>query len=297
MKLESAAVAVVRARVEAGDAVVARRVERVEPGGRPPTATFDLPLLKRYGGELARIVVTVRTEGGAAFDLEGIDLAVLFPPGSGEEWAMDDPGFAAAMCRTLNDARAEYASHAPDRLKLVAKLPMIEPSLAAEELERCVTQHGFVGMVTATHIREKNLDDPSFDRVWATAERLGVAVCTHGGGQAPGQTPFAIDRYDTRLGIHALVLVLVMTTPAHREGRKARLFALLEPRMTRVALHVGAKMDLVVELQGVVRVAGVTTDQVGAANHESEREGDSHCLPPRRLHGAQNLHVRAKRID
>jgi len=137
-------------------------------------------------------------------DLEGIDVAVLFPPGSGEEWAMDDPEFAAALCTTLNDARAEYASYAPDRLKLVAKLPMIDPARAVEELERCVSEHGFVGMVTATHIREKNLDDPSFDVLWATAQRLGVAVCTHGGGQAPGQTPFAIDRFDTRLGIHAL---------------------------------------------------------------------------------------------
>jgi len=137
-------------------------------------------------------------------DLEGIDVAVLFPPGSGEEWAMDDPAFAGALCATLNDARAEYASYAPDRLKLVAKLPMIEPTLAAEELERCVSQHGFVGMVTATHVREKNLDHASFDVVWDTAQRLGVAVCTHGGGQAPGQTPFAIDRFDSRLGIHAL---------------------------------------------------------------------------------------------
>lgn len=137
-------------------------------------------------------------------DLEGIDVAVLFPPGSGEEWAMLDPAFAAALCSTLNDARAEYASHAPDRLKLVAKLPMIEPSRAAEELERCVTEHGFVGMVTATHIREKNLDDPGFDVVWRTAERLGVAVCTHGGGQAPGQIPFGIERFDTRLGVHSI---------------------------------------------------------------------------------------------
>jgi predicted TIM-barrel fold metal-dependent hydrolase len=137
-------------------------------------------------------------------DLEGIDLAILFPPGSGEEWAMDDPAFAGALCSTLNDARAEYASLAPDRLKLVAKLPMIEPKMAAEELERCVSEHGFVGMVTATHIREKNLDHPSFDVVWETAERLGVAVCTHGGGQAPGQTPFVIDRFDTRLGVHAM---------------------------------------------------------------------------------------------
>ena len=137
-------------------------------------------------------------------DEEGIDLAVLFPPGSGEEWALGDVDFAVALCRTLNDARAEYASFAPDRLKLVAKLPMIEPKAAAEELERCVSEHGFVGLVTATHIREKNLDDPSFDVVWETAERLDVAVCTHGGGQAPGQTPLLIDRFDSRLGIHAM---------------------------------------------------------------------------------------------
>ena len=115
-------------------------------------------------------------------DDEGIDVAVLFPPGSGEEWALGDVDFSVALCRTLNDARAEYASHDPDRLKLVAKLPMIEPKAAAEELERCVTEHGFVGLVTATHIRDKNLDDPSFDPVWEAAERLNVAVCTHGGG-------------------------------------------------------------------------------------------------------------------
>jgi predicted TIM-barrel fold metal-dependent hydrolase len=137
-------------------------------------------------------------------DLEGIDVAVLYPPGSGEEWAMDDAEFAGALCRALNDARAEFASFAPDRLKLVAKVPMIEPKLAAEELERCVGELGFVGLVTATHIRAKDLDDPSFDVVWATAQRLGVPVCAHGGGQAPGQTPFAIERFATRLGIHAI---------------------------------------------------------------------------------------------
>jgi predicted TIM-barrel fold metal-dependent hydrolase len=86
----------------------------------------------------------------ADMDLEGIDVAVLYPPGSGEEWAMGDVEFAGALCRTLNDARAEFASENPERLKLVAKLPMIEPKLAAEELERCVSEHGFVGLVTAT---------------------------------------------------------------------------------------------------------------------------------------------------
>ena len=157
---------------------------------------FDVPMREGMYDPVARI---------ADMDLEGIDVTIMFPPGSGEEWALSDAKFSAAVCRVMNDARAEYASHCPDRLKLVAKLPMIDAELAAEELQRCVEQSkSFVGLVSATHIRDKNLDDPSFDVVWRTAERLGVAVCTHGGGQAPGQTPFVIERFDTRLGIHAI---------------------------------------------------------------------------------------------
>jgi uncharacterized protein len=157
---------------------------------------FDVPMREGMYDPVARI---------ADMDLEGIDVTIMFPPGSGEEWALSDAKFSAAVCRVMNDARAEYASHCPDRLKLVAKLPMIDPELAAEELQRCVEKSKcFVGLVSATHIRDKNLDDPSFDVVWRTAERLGVAVCTHGGGQAPGQTPFVIERFDTRLGIHAI---------------------------------------------------------------------------------------------
>jgi predicted TIM-barrel fold metal-dependent hydrolase len=136
-------------------------------------------------------------------DLEGIDAAVLFPPGTGEEFALHDRDFSVALCRTLNDARAEFGSYAPDRIKFVAKLPMIDPDAAAEELERCVTEHGFVGMVCPQHVLDKNLDDPSFDVVWATAERLGVAVTVHGGGQAQGQVPFVIERLESTLTVHA----------------------------------------------------------------------------------------------
>ena len=139
-------------------------------------------------------------------DFEGIDVTVMFPPGSGEEWALLDPAFSIALCRTLNDARARFASHCPERLKLVAKLPMIDPEAAAAELERCVREYPgiFVGVVTAQHIREKNLDDPSFDAVWETAQRLDLPICPHGGGQAPDQVPFGIERFRSRLEIHAI---------------------------------------------------------------------------------------------
>ena len=182
------------------------------PGAGSPIHTEDD---QRYGeyapGELD-FETPLQRDGMAVpgpritdMDLEGIDVTVMFPPGSGEEWALGDPGFAAALCETLNDARAEYAAHDPSRLKLVAKLPMIDPVRAAAELERCLTRHPdvFVGMVTAQHILDRNLSDPVFDDVWAVADQHRVAVCIHGGGQAPDQVPIAIDRYDTRLEKHA----------------------------------------------------------------------------------------------
>src|SRR5215470_11836783 len=136
-------------------------------------------------------------------DLEGIDQTVMFPGGAGEEWAGLDRGFAIALCRTLNDARAEFLRHDPKRLKSVAKLPMIDPEAAAAELRRCVKEHGMVGMVTPQHIRERNLDHPSFDVVWRTAQELDVAECVHGGGQAIDQVPLGVDRWSTRLEVHA----------------------------------------------------------------------------------------------
>ena len=86
---------------------------------------FDVPMREGMYDPVARI---------DDMDLEGIDVTIMFPPGSGEEWALSDAKFSAAVCRVMNDARAEYASHCPERLKLVAKLPMIDPELAAEEL-------------------------------------------------------------------------------------------------------------------------------------------------------------------
>jgi predicted TIM-barrel fold metal-dependent hydrolase len=136
-------------------------------------------------------------------DLEGIDRTIMFPGGAGEEWAGLDRDFAIAVCRTLNDARAEFLRFNPQRLMSVAKLPMIDPDAAVAELRRCVKEHGMVGMVTPQHVRDKNLDHPSFDVVWREAQQLNVAVCVHGGGQAIDQVPIGVDRWSTRLEMHA----------------------------------------------------------------------------------------------
>ncbi len=137
-------------------------------------------------------------------DLEGIDVTVNFTGGAGEEWALLDREFAIGLCRTLNDAKAAFNAHNPKRFKGVAIVPMIDPVAAAAELRRAVTELGLVALVTRQHVRDKNLNDPSLDVLWAEAERLNVPVCLHGGGQAPDQVPIAVDRFHTRLEVHAL---------------------------------------------------------------------------------------------
>ena len=137
-------------------------------------------------------------------DLEGIDVTVTFPGGAGEEWAMLDPEFSLALCQAANNSKAAFCKEGKGRVFALAKLPMIDPPAAAKELRRAVTELGLVGMVCTQHVREKNLDHASFDVVWAEAEKLGVPVCVHGGGQAPDQYPVCVDRFSTRLEVHAI---------------------------------------------------------------------------------------------
>jgi len=57
-------------------------------------------------------------------DLEG-STSRHVPARVGREWALGDPQFSRVVPH-LNDA-GEYAAFAPERLKLVAKLPMLDP--------------------------------------------------------------------------------------------------------------------------------------------------------------------------
>ena len=78
-------------------------------------------------------------------DSEGIDAAVLYGSVAQLFFLFERPDVAAALCRGYNDWLAEYCATAPGRLIGVAALPQQDPELAAEELERVVTSHGFVG--------------------------------------------------------------------------------------------------------------------------------------------------------
>ncbi|EXJ60902.1 hypothetical protein A1O7_05055 [Cladophialophora yegresii CBS 114405] len=89
-------------------------------------------------------------------------------------------------CRKSNDFVAEnYCRAYSDRFFAFATLPTLNGQAAAEELERCVEDYGFVGAMingfnnTTDPTRGLYLDDPQFDVLWEVAERLQKPIFIH----------------------------------------------------------------------------------------------------------------------
>ena len=117
-----------------------------------------------------------------AMDLDGIDVAVLSPTLGLMLLGIDgvEPDHAAALCRVYNDHAAEFAAHDPHRFRTWAWVPRQAPELAAEELRRCVEQHGAVGAaMTTAGVDGSLLTDPSFGPLWDELERLDVPLGLH----------------------------------------------------------------------------------------------------------------------
>jgi uncharacterized protein len=112
-------------------------------------------------------------------DEAGIDVQVLSIIGPGADLLPADaaPDFA----RRYNDELATVVRKHPDRFSGFANLPLTAPEKAAEELTRCVREHGFLGALVNGHTGGKFLDDPSFEPVLAEAEALDVPIYIHPG--------------------------------------------------------------------------------------------------------------------
>ena len=116
----------------------------------------------------------------ADMDSEEIDIAVLFGGALGGSIpALEDADFAAALARARNTWVAEYCSANAARLKAVAVLPQQDIAAAVAELNRAVTELGFMGVALLPNLRGKHLGDPYFFPIYQTAERLNVPICVH----------------------------------------------------------------------------------------------------------------------
>ena len=93
-------------------------------------------------------------------DAAGVDLQVLSFNGPVA------PGFPAgetiAMAKDANDRLAAATKAHPKRFAGFAALPTAAPEAAADELERCVKDHRFVGAMIHGHTMGRFLDDQQF---------------------------------------------------------------------------------------------------------------------------------------
>lgn len=120
-------------------------------------------------------------------DRAGVSMQVLSTvPVMFSYWAK--PADALDLSRRLNDHIAEVVRAHPARFAGLATLPLQDPDLAAQELERCMRDLGLRGAEIGTHVDAnehchgadcRNLDDAGLNVVWQTAEKLNAALFVH----------------------------------------------------------------------------------------------------------------------
>jgi aminocarboxymuconate-semialdehyde decarboxylase len=120
-------------------------------------------------------------------DSAGVSMQVLSTvPVMFSYWAK--PKDALNLSRLLNNHIAEVVRKNPDRFVGLGTIPLQDVDLAAQELERCVSELGLRGAEIGTHVDAnehchgadcRNLDHASLDVVWKTAEQLNAAIFVH----------------------------------------------------------------------------------------------------------------------
>ena len=86
---------------------------------------------------------------------------------------------AVRICRQANDITKQHMEEHPDRFAGFASLPMADPKAAAEELERCVKDLGFVGTMLAGRQKGRFFNEAEFLPVFEKAAGLHVPVYFH----------------------------------------------------------------------------------------------------------------------
>jgi aminocarboxymuconate-semialdehyde decarboxylase len=90
-----------------------------------------------------------------------------------------EAGIAIEAAQVFNDALAAAITSDRTRFGGWALLPMQNPQAAAQELRRCVRNHGFVGGHIASNVRGIYLHDEQFEPIYQAATDLNVPLFVH----------------------------------------------------------------------------------------------------------------------
>lgn len=91
-------------------------------------------------------------------------------------WAK--PNDCLEISKFLNDHIAEIVTRFPKRFVGLGTIPMQEPKLAIQELERC-KKIGLKGIQIGTNINQENLNEEKYFEIFAACEQLDMPVFIH----------------------------------------------------------------------------------------------------------------------
>ncbi|GME25183.1 hypothetical protein GTA08_BOTSDO03419 [Neofusicoccum parvum] len=131
----------------------------------------------------------------ASMDDSGIGYVIVSLTSPGIEGVFDPANATAFARQANNEMYTNYVQPYPDRFGFFASVPMQDPTAAAAELERAVTQLGALGALingyaqlgTPANHTVRYLDDPACAPFWAKVAELDVPVYLHPRPPPPSQ--------------------------------------------------------------------------------------------------------------
>jgi aminocarboxymuconate-semialdehyde decarboxylase len=106
------------------------------------------------------------------------DLAAVSPSPTLLQYHLDAKA-GVDLHRMVNDSIADLVATYPNRFVGLAAIPLQEPALAVEELERAMKLKGMCGVEISTQVNGRNLDDPDLRPFFQAAEEMGAFVFVH----------------------------------------------------------------------------------------------------------------------
>ncbi len=136
----------------------------------------------RVWQEVKSRVMDIQDRRLREMDEQGIEMMLLSLNAPAVQ-AIPDKARACEIARKANDYLAEEVRKRPDRFQGLAALAMQDPDDAARELERCVKEFGFRGVLVNGFSQVGDAvayyDMPQYRSFWAVVERLGVPFYLH----------------------------------------------------------------------------------------------------------------------
>jgi aminocarboxymuconate-semialdehyde decarboxylase len=110
-------------------------------------------------------------------DAQGVTVHALSLSLPMVHWAPPERG--ARLARLVNDAMSVAHLAWPDRFVGCATLPLQDPALALQELDRAAGLRGIRGVYLPTSLEGRELSDPALSPIYARCEALQLPVLLH----------------------------------------------------------------------------------------------------------------------